>query len=90
MQLEDVPEEADRIIEEFRARFYDTKLIFDPYARGKFANYLFAAQGRNGAPYTSEEAHHTIEEAQLFIEAVHRCYNRVLEQAALPAAGTAR
>ena len=48
-----------------------------------------------GCPWDVEQtfatiAHHTIEEAQLFIEAVHRCYNRVLEQAALPAAGPAR
>jgi sulfite reductase (ferredoxin) len=90
VQMEDVPQEPARILEEFRVRFYETRLVFDPYAKGKFANYLFAAVGRNGSPFSAEEAHHTIEEAQLFIESVHRCYNRMLEEAAQPATGTAR
>jgi sulfite reductase (ferredoxin) len=90
-QIEDVPEERDRVVEEFRTRFFDTKLVFDPYAGPKFAQYLFAAVERNGAPFTPEEARYTIEEAQLFIEATHRCYNRLLETAAArPAAGSSR
>src|SRR5204862_6139276 len=37
----DVPDEPERIIEEFRTRFYDTKLFFDTYSGGKFAQFLF-------------------------------------------------
>jgi len=39
----DVTDDADQIVAEFRARFFDTKLFFDPFAGPKFANYLLAA-----------------------------------------------
>ena len=77
IEHQDVPEDADQIIREFRARYYDTRKFFDPYAGGKFANYLFAAQKKLGAPTTPESTHHLIEEAQLFIEASLSCYNRL-------------
>jgi len=82
MEYDDVTDDADEIIEEFKERFYDTKKIFDPFAGGKFANYLFAAHEKVGTPFTPESANHTIEEAQLFIEAVHGCYNRIRLEAA--------
>jgi len=72
-----VSDDPNRIVEEFRTRFYDTQRFFDPFAGGKFAHYLFAAH-RNGEPrHTSEKARFLIEEAQLFIEASHACYNRM-------------
>ncbi len=77
IEYQDIPEDADQIIREFRARYYDTRKFFDPYAGGKFANYLFAAQKKLGAPTTPESTHHLIEEAQLFIEASLSCYNRL-------------
>ncbi len=77
IENQDISEDADQIIQEFRMRFYDTQVFFDPYAGGKFANYLFAAQEKLGTPTTPESAHHLIEEAQLFIEASHSCYNRL-------------
>ena len=77
IQYDDVTDDPDEVIEEFKDRYYDTKLFFDPFAGGKFANYLFAAHDKAGTPFTKESAHHTIEEAQLFIEAVHACYNRM-------------
>ncbi|MFQ5413395.1 MAG: nitrite/sulfite reductase [Phycisphaerae bacterium] len=88
MQYDDVADDADEIVEEFRERFYDTKLIFDPFAGGKFAHYLFAAHAHAGASSTSDAAHELIEEAQLFIEAVHGCYNRMRMDAASRSAGT--
>ena len=60
-----------------QTRFYDTKKIFDPYAGGKFAHYLFAAARRTPESYNAESSHHLIEEAQLFIESAHRYFNRV-------------
>ena len=69
--------ELKRIVEEFEERYYDTEIFFDPYAGGKFANYLFAAHKNVAKQHTAESAHHLIEEAQLFIEAVHSCYNRM-------------
>ncbi len=77
MQYDDVTNDADEIIEEFRERFCDSELFYDPYAGPKFANYLFAAHEDAANAFTPDSAHHRIEEAQLFIEAVHTCYNRL-------------
>ena len=73
----DISNEPDPIVNEFRTRFYDTQKFHDPFAGGKFANYLFAAHKKAQQSYSSEAAHHLIEEAQLFIEASHSCYNRM-------------
>ncbi len=75
----DVPELAEPIVVEFRKRFYDTEKFFDPFAGGKFAHYLFALHEKmkNQTPFLAESAHHSIEEAQLFIEATHSCNNRL-------------
>jgi len=80
MKYDDVSNDADEIVEEFRERYYDTKLIFDPFAGGKFANYFFAAHDKANQAYTEETARHTIEEAQLFVEAIHACYNRMRQE----------
>ncbi len=68
---------AAEIVEQFRARLFDTKLFFDPFAGGKFGNYLFAAHERAGQPVDLAAARLRIEEAQLFIEAAHSCYGRM-------------
>ncbi len=76
----DVPSEPAVIIDEFRRRFYDTQLFFDPYAGGKFAAYLFQAFQKESAHPSSvdeEQAHRLVEEAALFIEASHSCSLRL-------------
>jgi sulfite reductase (ferredoxin) len=78
----DVRDEADDIVSEFRKRFYDTEKFFDPFVGGKFAQYLFVAHEKAIVPYSPETAHHLVEEAQLFIEACHSCYNRMGPQLA--------
>jgi sulfite reductase (ferredoxin) len=80
LEFDDVADDEEEIIEEFKERFYDTKRVFDPFAGGKFAHYLFATHKNIGEPRTVESARHTIEEAQLFIEAIHGCYNRMRAQ----------
>jgi sulfite reductase (ferredoxin) len=82
-QLYDAPGEPEAIVREFKVRFYDTKLFFDPYAGGKFGQYLLRAHERAGLPYTPEAAHQRIEEAQLVVEAAYSCYARL--SAASPA-----
>ena len=72
-----MPEKPDRIVDEFRTRFYDTELFFDPFAGGKFANYLFNAHEADVAEYTGDLAHRLTEEAQLFIEAAFRCFDQM-------------
>ncbi len=74
------PHQPDDVLAAFRSHFYDTKLFFDPFAQGKFAQYYFVAHERNGGPYDEETARQQIEEAQLFIEAAHSCYGRILEE----------
>jgi len=77
IRYDDVSNDADEIVDEFRDRYYDTKIFFDPFAGGKFAQYFFAAHQKSDTTFTGESALHTIEESQLFIEAVHGCYNRM-------------
>jgi len=82
IDYDDVSADPDEVVEEFEERYYDTQKFFDPYAGGKFADYLFAAHKNVGTPFTADSAHHLTEEAQLFIEAVHSCYHRMGSEAA--------
>ncbi len=70
----------DGIVEAFRKEFYDTELFFDPFAGGKFAQFLFRAHDQAKQSYNAEAAHRLIEEAQLFIEACHSCSLRLSTQ----------
>jgi sulfite reductase (ferredoxin) len=72
-----ISDDADRIVSEFRLRYYDTQKFWDPFAGGKFANYLFDAHQKSGQAYTSDSSRYLIDEAQLFIDAAHNCYNRL-------------
>ena len=73
----DVPDHRDEIVNQFRTRYFDTEKIFDPFAGPKFANYFFAAHRSSGNGHTPESSRRLIEEAQLFIEACHGCFNRM-------------
>ena len=77
IQYMDVGDEADRIVTEFRERFYDTQLFFDKYARGKFAQFLFQRHDNPEPNPDADSARRLIEEALLFIEATHDCEARV-------------
>jgi sulfite reductase (ferredoxin) len=73
----DVSDDADEIFSQFWTRFHDTERFFDPFAGGKFAQYLAAAHRNAGKLHNQESASHLAEEAQLFIEASHSCFNRL-------------
>ena len=78
----DSADDKDEIVREFKARFHDTKIFHDPFAGPKFANYLFSAHesnanGNSNGDVAAETAHRRIEEARLFVEAAHACYNRM-------------
>jgi sulfite reductase beta subunit-like hemoprotein len=75
----------DGVVEAFRREFFDTEIFFDPFAGGKFAQFLFRAHERVAEPYTAEAAHRLIEETQLFIEACHSCSLRLSTQAPVSA-----
>ena len=72
-----VSEDADQIVSEFRKHYFDTQKFYDPFAGGKFAQYLFDAHQKSGNPYTSDSSRYLIDEAQLFIDAAHSCYNKL-------------
>ena len=80
VQWQDVPDDTAIIVSEFRKRFYDNKLFFDPYAGGKFAVYLLRAIENPLTDVSSGKVHRLVEEAQLFIEAAYACSNRMDEQ----------
>ena len=72
--------EEDDAVAAFRQELYDTELFFDPYARGKFGAYLLRAQGRSPEDYDAEGARQLAEEASLFVEATHACYQRMASE----------
>jgi sulfite reductase (ferredoxin) len=72
-----ISDDAGRIVAEFRTLYYDTQKFWDPFAGGKFANYLFDAYEKSSQPYNSDSSRYLIDEAQLFIDAAHNCYNRL-------------
>ena len=43
-----------RLSRNFGPAYYDTQKFWDPFAGGKFASYLFAAQENSGHPYTED------------------------------------
>jgi sulfite reductase (ferredoxin) len=75
LQWQDTPTDPDTIVNEFRNRFVETKLFWDPYHAGQFANYLFSrhADGPD-TRYTGETVHTLIEETNLFIDAAHKAH----------------
>ena len=77
IQFLDVGDDPDRIVQEFKTRFYDSELFFDKYAKGKFGKYIFNRHENPPNPATEDSAHQLIEEARLFLEATHDCEARV-------------
>jgi len=81
-----VKDDSDDVVANFRTHLYDTELFHDPFAKGKFAEYLLKMHGDQSYKSASEEiAHSTLDEAQLFLEAAHACYQRLTEAAAAAA-----
>jgi len=77
VEKSDIRNDPDEIVAEFRKRYYETQVFFDPFAGGKFANYLFDAVRKAGQAHDSESSRYLMEEAQLFIDAAYSCSNRL-------------
>ncbi len=79
----EVRDEADDIVALFETHLHDTGLFHDPFARGKFASYLFDAHEAGGESHwqnaDQEAAHRLIDQARLFVEATHAAYGRIGE-----------
>lgn len=82
MEYRDVADDPEQLANEFRTRFYDTKLFFDRFVGGRFAEYFLDRHARENGSVDKEGAHRIVEEAQLFIEAAHACSARVDQQRA--------
>lgn len=76
-QFLDVGDDPNRIVAEFKTRYYDTELFYDRYAKGKFARYLLDRHETPPAAATEDGARALVEEANLFIEACHACDARL-------------
>ena len=84
-ELQDVSNDPDEIVAEFKTHFYDTKIFWDRFAHGKFGKYLIYRNESPPSDINNDLVHRKIEESQLFIEAAHACYAKlrdveVLEQ----------
>ncbi len=75
------PEQRDAVLSKFRELFVDTQIFWDAFTGAKFAHYYFDAHENLGQAYDAEKAHQLIEEAQLFIEACHDAYAKLLAEA---------
>ncbi len=78
-------EDPEDVVAAFKTHLFDPGLFHDPYAGGKFGNYLLRmhGEGSNGVEATPERARKRIEEAQLFIEAAHSYHGRTVETASV-------
>ncbi len=80
----DVPDAPDAIVNEFRTRLVDTKLFWDTYAADQFSRYLFQRHEGPDTRYTADTAHKLVEEANLFIDAAHKCEMKMRLRNAVP------
>jgi sulfite reductase (ferredoxin) len=83
-QFLDVPDDLNTIVNEFKTRYVDTQIFWDKYHADQFSRYLFVRHEGADTRYTKDTAHKLIEEANLFIDASHKCYAKL--QAAKAAA----
>jgi sulfite reductase (ferredoxin) len=77
-----VGDAPDEILSLFQKELVETKLFFDPFAGAKFAHYLTKAHRDGHAGANAESAHQRIEEAQLFVDASHQCWDKMVSSAA--------
>jgi sulfite reductase (ferredoxin) len=80
LQYDDVTYDPDEVVEEFKERYFDTKLFDDPFAGPKFANYFMEAWSNRNRQFDKGSAHTFIEEASLFVEACYSCHGRMSEK----------
>jgi sulfite reductase (ferredoxin) len=66
------------VIGKFKEHLHETKLFSDPFAGDKFAQYLFQLHKATPDEATPDTTNRWIQEAQLFVDASHSCYERML------------
>ena len=73
----DIADDAD-VTEAFRIHLHETKLFSDPFAGDKFAQYFFTLQAQPPETATADNVHRWVQEAALFVDAAHSCYERLM------------
>lgn len=73
----DISDDSERVLNEFKTRFCDTQVFYDPFAGAKFANYFLDASKADLTVFDSEKARKLLEESQLFIDAAYACNLRM-------------
>lgn len=69
--------DPEKVVTEFQTRLVEPQIFHDKYAGAKFAQYLFIAHQNAGQTTDKDQAHHLVEEAQLFVEASYACYAKL-------------
>ena len=73
----DVSDDPEKVMAEWKERFYDTQKFFDPFAGPRFAQFYIHAHDERAEKLDKEKASRRLQEAQLFIEAAHSCNLRL-------------
>jgi sulfite reductase (ferredoxin) len=76
-QFQNLGDDPDEVVREFKKHLVETQLFRDPYAGDKFAHYLFRAHEQHDGHFKPELARQRVHEAQQFIEAAHACVERI-------------
>lgn len=76
-----ISEDPNEVVSEFKKHLVDTEIFFDKYAGAKFAQYLFRAHEDGPRDGSLDASRELLEEAQLFIEACHACYQKMQTKA---------
>jgi len=75
---------ADLVVAEFKRQFIETQLFFERYVGASEWQYFHSAFAAAGVVRDRDEARRRVEEAQLFVEAAHACYTRLLQAQTTP------
>jgi len=76
--------DPETVYADFKRQFVDTGAFFERYVGNQEWPYFQAAHEAKGRARDRDEARRRVEEAQLFIEASHACYARMLQNQAAP------
>jgi sulfite reductase (ferredoxin) len=90
-RFQNLGDDADEVVREFKARLVDTQLFRDPFMGDKFAHFLYRAhdEAKAKSAFNAEQARQRVQESQHFLEASHACVERMDKAAAAEAAAAA-
>ena len=75
----DIGDDPDAVYARFETEFVETGRFFDRFVGAREWGYYRSAHAERGRVRDRDRARRRVEESQLFIEAAHACYTRLLE-----------